>query len=194
MRVLAPAALLLALSGTISAQDQMRGNFFVGYSFVNGDLGSRSKIGFHGYEVSSDFNPLPWLAVTMDDDGHFGSGPVPFCLGTAANTCTTSGPPAFSQLYTFSGGVRLSAPKGRLRPFVRALFGLATLDACPIQGCESKGAFTQAYGAGVDLRISERRIGWRFQGDFLQTRFFGTTQNDSRFSTGLIIFFYKHSH
>jgi hypothetical protein len=97
-------------------------------------------------------------------------------------------------LYTFSGGVRFSVPKGRLRPFARALFGVATLDACPIQGCESKGTFAQAHGGGVDLRISERRVGWRFQGDFLQTRFFGARQNDARFSTGLLIFFYKHSH
>jgi len=30
---------------------------------------------------------------------------------------------------------------------------------------------------------------WRFQADYLQTRFFSQTQNDFRFSTGIVFHF-----
>jgi hypothetical protein len=193
-RLVPATLLLLALTATASAQEQIRGDLFAGYSFANADLGAGSKVGLHGYEVSSEFNPLPWLGITIDNDGHFGSASVPFCFGGAANTCTTSGPRQFSHLDIISGGPRFTVPKGRFMPFARALFGLATLNACPVQGCESEGTFAQAYGGGIDVRVSQRRVGWRFQGDFLQTRFFGRRQADARFSTGLLIFFYKHSH
>jgi hypothetical protein len=44
----------------------------------------------------------------------------------------------------------------------------------------------------VQFRITEKRLGWRVEADFLQTRLFGGAQNDFRFSTGPVIFFYKH--
>ena len=193
-QTLALMLLIPAAFAPLIAQDRPRGDIFAGYSYASADVGAGSNVGLHGYEYSSDFDPLPWLGIIIDSDGHFGSASVPFCFGTSANTCNTAGPTSFSTFFTISGGVRFSTRIGRVKPFARALFGIATLHACPIQGCESKGAFAQAYGGGIDVRISERRVGWRSQVDFLQTRFFGATQNDVRLSTGLLIFFYKHQH
>ena len=191
VRVLVLMLLSLVPFSVLVAQERARGELFAGYSYADADLGSGSKSGLHGYELSSDFDPLHWLGVTFDTGGYFGSAPVPFCFGGSANTCFTSGSTIFSHLHTFSGGVRFSRQMGRFKPFARALFGVALLEACPIGGCESKGSFAQSYGGGIDVHISERRLGWRFEGDLLQTRFFLRTQNAFRFSTGLLIFFYK---
>jgi len=192
VRALVPMFLSLVPFTLLIAQEQPRGKLFAGYSYVDADLGSGSKSALHGYELSSDFDPLQWLGITFDSGGYFGSAPVPSCFGGSANTCVISGPTTFSHLYTVDGGVRFSRRMGRAKPFARAAFGVAVLEACPFRGCESKGSFAQSYGGGVDLRLSERRLGWRLQGDLFQTRFFHTTQNDFRLSTGLLIFFYKH--
>src|SRR5437868_5517012 len=100
-RTLTLILLLLApCTTTLTAQDRPRGDIFAGYSYANADVGSGSKVGLHGYELSSDFDPLPWLGIIIDSDGHFGSASVPFCFGTSANTCSTAGPTSFSHLYT----------------------------------------------------------------------------------------------
>jgi hypothetical protein len=52
----------------------------------------------------------------------------------------------------------------------------------------SDTSFSDALGGGIDYRLF-RGIGWRFQGDALQTRFFGNTQDDFRFSTGIVLHF-----
>jgi hypothetical protein len=43
-------------------------------------------------------------------------------------------------------------------------------------------------GGGVDYRIF-RPIALRFEGDYLQTRFYSTTQNNLRLSTGIVFRF-----
>jgi hypothetical protein len=52
----------------------------------------------------------------------------------------------------------------------------------------SDTSFSTAIGGGVDYRLFHV-VGWRFQGDYLQTRFFGATQNNLRFSTGIVLHF-----
>jgi hypothetical protein len=48
--------------------------------------------------------------------------------------------------------------------------------------------FTTAIGGGLDYRII-RPVAWRFQGDYVQTRFFSATQNNVRVSTGIVLRF-----
>jgi len=75
---------------------------------------------------------------------------------------------------------------------LHALFTeLLSWNHAPFIGCESKTGFTQNYDGGFQVRITEKRLGRRFSGDFMQTRFFGQSQNDFRFSTGPVIFFYR---
>jgi len=52
----------------------------------------------------------------------------------------------------------------------------------------SDTSFSQAVGGGVAIKALPI-IGWRFQGDYLQTRFFSLTQNDFCFSTGMVLHF-----
>src|SRR5579885_1776737 len=130
----------------LAEQDKPRGDVFAGYSFEHAQIGPGS-VGLHGYDVSSDLNLRPWLAITLDDDGHFGSAIDPFCFGSSSNMCRDRAHNVHQTLY-FSGGLRFSTSKGRLTSFARALFGFTSLDACPIVGCESKASFSQSYGGG----------------------------------------------
>jgi len=74
---------------------------------------------------------------------------------------------------------------GRFRPFVEGLFGGAHVNA---NGGGSDTSFATALGGGLDYKII-RPLAWRFQGDYVQTRFFGTTQSNVRLSTGIVFRF-----
>ena len=49
-------------------------------------------------------------------------------------------------------------------------------------------SFADAFGGGFDYRLF-RPLAWRLQGDYVQTRFFGETQNNVRISTGIVFRF-----
>jgi len=74
---------------------------------------------------------------------------------------------------------------GKFRPFAEALFGAGHVST---NGVGSDSSFATALGGGLDYRII-RPIAWRFQGDYVQTRFFGNTQNNVRISTGIVLRF-----
>ncbi len=82
-------------------------------------------------------------------------------------------------------GPRLSVSVGKVRPFAEALFGVGHVGT---NGFGSDTSFATGIGGGIDYRIF-RPIALRFEGDYLQTRFFGTTQNNVRLSTGIVFRF-----
>jgi hypothetical protein len=65
------------------------------------------------------------------------------------------------------------------------MFGFGRLGA---NGVGADTEFATAVGGGLDYRII-RPIAWRFQGDYVQTRFSGSTQNNIRLSTGIVVRF-----
>jgi hypothetical protein len=184
------AALTLSGQGA-SAQGNPRGTMFLGYSYGSMDLGSGTRSNFQGYDVSHDYILKDWLAIPIKNDGYFGCARVPFCNSTNTS-CVISGGKNSANLWTLMGGFQIQNVHGRVMPFARALYGVAFLEACPFFGCESKA--TQDYGAGLQVRITEKRFGWRVEGDFLQTHLFGRAQNDFRLGTGPVIVFYGHRH
>lgn len=187
-------ALLGLFAGIACAQPTPKADIFAGFSFANADLGTGSHAPTYGYEWAGQFKVRRWLGIVIMNDGHFGNAMVPACLGSTVSSCVNLMTSSFAQLYTTSGGLEVSKQRGRATPFARALFGLATRSACPVYTCESKGSFAQAYGGGVEYRITERRLSWRMQAEFLETRFFSSTQNDLRVATGLTINLYGHGH
>ena len=88
--------------------------------------------------------------------------------------------------HNFLFGPRVSFSVGKFRPFAEALFGAAHVDAN--NGVGSDTSFATALGGGLDYKII-RPVAWRFQGDYVQTRFFGATQNNVRLSTGIVFRF-----
>ena len=171
------------------AQDRPHGEFSLGYSYASQDFGAGTRTGVQGYELASDHNVLPWLAIVFDSSSHFGSPLIPSC-----SNCATLVRSDVASISTEAGGVKVLTTQGRFTPFTRALFGIAIEEGCYFHGCTGKLGFAQSYGGGVDVRLSPRRFGLRFSGDYLQTRLFGAVQNDFRVSTGFVIFFYPHQH
>jgi hypothetical protein len=147
------------------------GNVFLGYSYLNADTSNRSSL--NGWNGSLEGKILPFVGLVTDLSGHYGT----------ENFGTFN---ANAHQHNFLFGPRISVPVGRITPFAHYLVGASrvTLDSNP----GSDTSFSQAIGGGVDFKPLPV-LGWRFQGDLLQTRFFSTTQNNFRFSTGIVFHF-----
>jgi hypothetical protein len=181
---------LFLFAGLASAQVPSA-NVFFGYSYYNTDLSSIDRANTNGWEASVEGKVIPFLGLVADFDSHYGSQNFPsqnFPGGCAvpvglASSCTFND--SFHE-YNFMFGPRVSVSVGKFRPFAEALFGGAhvTLD----NSVGSDTSFATAIGGGLDYRLI-KPIAWRFQGDYLQTRFFGATQNNVRISTGIVLKF-----
>jgi hypothetical protein len=76
-----------------------------------------------------------------------------------------------------------------LRPFAHALVGVAHVtQSAHSVFFNSATTFAEALGGGIDYRLIAL-VAWRVQADFLQTRFCSATQDNFRFSTGLVLRF-----
>jgi opacity protein-like surface antigen len=184
------AATVASLFWPVAANAQVptSGNVFFGYSYYNTDLSSIDRANTNGFEASFEGKVIPFLGFVADFDSHYGSQNFPICpvvpAGTGGGGCSSFN--ANVTEYNFLFGPRVSVSVGKLRPFAEALFGGAHVNVN--NGVGSDTSFATALGGGLDYKII-RPIAWRFQGDYVQTRFFGTTQNNIRLSTGVVLRF-----
>jgi len=180
---------LLLFAGLAGAQVPTSGNVFFGYSYYNTDISSTGRANSNGWEASVEGKIIPWVGIVADFDNHYGSqnfsgcGEPPPQLG--AGVCP-GGFNASVTEYNFLFGPRVSFSVGRFRPFAEALFGGAHVNVN--SGVGSDISFATALGGGLDYKII-KPVAWRFQGDYVQTRFFGATQNNVRLSTGIVLRF-----
>jgi opacity protein-like surface antigen len=176
---------LMIFTGLAAAQIPTSGNVFFGYSFYSTDLSSIDRANTNGWEASVEGKVIPWVGFVADFDAHYGSQNfVGFCVSPVP-----SGPCPISADVTehnFLFGPRVSFSVGKFRPFAQALFGAGHVDVN--NGIGSDTSFATAVGGGLDYKII-KPIAWRFQGDYLNTRFFGSSQNNFRFSTGIVVRF-----
>jgi hypothetical protein len=180
--------ILLLFAGVASAQIPTSGNVFFGYSYLSTDLSSIGRANTNGWEASVEGKVIPFLGVVADFDSHYGSENFPICpvipVGTLPGAC--SGVSASITEHNYLFGPRVSMSVGKFRPFAEALFGASHVNVN--NGIGSDTSFATAIGGGLDYKII-RPVAWRFQGDYVQTRFFSTTQNNVRISTGLVLRF-----
>ena len=153
---------LLLLGGAGFAQVPTSGNVFIGYSYNRANF-SGGGFNLNGWNGALEGKVAPFLGVVADISGQYGSG--------------------VSQ-HNVLFGPRVSTSIGRIRPFAHVLVGVSHVSG----GGDSDTSFGDAIGGGVDYKLI-KLIAWRFQGDLLQTRFFHDTQNDFRFSTGVVVHF-----
>lgn len=153
---------LLFLSSAGFAQVPTSGNVFIGYSYARANFAG-GGFNLNGWNGALEGKVAPFLGIVADISGQYGSG--------------------VSQ-HNVLFGPRVSTSIGRIRPFAHVLFGVSHVSG----GGDSDTSFGDAIGGGVDYKLI-KAIGWRFQGDLLQTRFFHDTQNDFRFSTGVVVHF-----
>lgn len=153
---------LLLLGSAGFAQVPTSGNVFIGYSYNRANFAGNG-INLNGWTGALEGKVAPFLGIVADMSGQYGSG--------------------ISQ-HNVLFGPRVSTSIGRIRPFAHVLIGVSHVSG----GGDSDTSFGDAIGGGVDYKLI-KVIAWRFQGDLLQTRFFHDTQNDFRFSTGVVLHF-----
>lgn len=175
---------VLAVAGLAGAQVPTSGNVFFGYSFYNTDLSSIDRANTNGFEASLEGRVLPFVGMVVDFDSHYGSQNFVFCPVPPGPPCSALNASITERNILF--GPRVSVSVGKFRPFAEALFGAAHVDAN--NGVGSDTSFATALGGGLDYKII-KPVAWRIQGDYVQTRFFGTTQNNVRLSTGIVLRF-----
>lgn len=164
------------------AQVPTSGNVFFGYSYYHTNISTIDSSNTNGWEASFEGKVLPFIGIVADFSQHYGSGNFPGICPLAVGGCTFN-VNIHEQNYLF--GPRVSASVGPIRPFAEALFGAGHVNA---DAAGSDTSFATALGGGIDYRVI-RPIAWRFQGDYVQTRFFGSTQNNLRLSTGIVLRF-----
>lgn len=135
--------------------------FFGGYSYMS--FSSSPSTSMNGWELSGQYKVNDWLGGVADLGGVYGSG---------------------ASVHTFLFGPQVSWP-ARISPFAHVLIGGAHFSGSGL----SDTSFSAAIGVGIDARLAHGFY-WRvIQGDYVATRFFSGTQNNTRVSTGIVFRF-----
>jgi hypothetical protein len=181
-RVVIISLTVFLFASLATAQVPTAGNVFFGYSYYNSDLSSTGRANANGWEGSLEGRLLPWIGAVVDFSGHYGSQNFIFCP-PGPGPC---GPASVNfNVHNVLLGPRVSVSVSRFRPFAEALFGFGHINA---NAAGKDTAFATALGGGLDYRLI-RPVAWRFQGDYVHTRFFGTRQDNARLSTGIVLRF-----
>jgi hypothetical protein len=172
------------------------------YSFWRAMPTSRTnRMGYlHGGSTSVAYNFNSFLGIVGDFAG-FDNSRLTLFTPTTSQTVNSSGS-AFT--YLFGPRVTFRSSHERFTPYIQILFGGITASAVTISGCGSlpictplgsQTAFTEAFGAGIDIKITHN-IAWRaFEGNYILTRFNNSAtgnplipgyQRNVRFSSGLV--------
>lgn len=179
MRRLMAIVLFLFSFAAISAAQAPSGNIYFGYQFYHSPLSPIDTANMNGWEGSLEGKVLPFLGIVADLSGSYGSQNFPSaCPAIPCNANVNE--------YNFLFGPRASFSVGKIRPFAEVLVGAAHTNTN--RGAGSDTSFGTALGGGVDYRLF-RMIAWRVEADYVQTRFFSTTQNSFRMSTGVVFHF-----
>lgn len=171
---------LICLSGW--AQIPTKGNVFFGYSYDHTAISQGDNGSLNGWDASLEGKLFPWVGLVVDIDGHYGSrGYAYSCPG---GTCTAS---ADIAAHNFIFGPRVSVTVSRVRPFAEFLIGAAHVSRS--NGIsDSDTSFANAVGGGLDYRIFGP-LSARGQLDWVETRFYGETQNGVRLNFGVALHF-----
>jgi opacity protein-like surface antigen len=180
-RVLAVLILATILPYQVLAQDAPRAEVFGGFQYFRANTGTNvanlDHFNLNGWDASLSGFFNRYLGITADFSGAYGS---PEFLGV----------PIHTKLHTFMFGpvVRLPNPT-HLTPFVHALGGAAhtSADTSGVSATDTSAAW--AVGGGVDLNIAPLLSVRLAQVDYLQTRTGGDSQNNFRYSAGVVLRF-----
>jgi hypothetical protein len=140
------------------------GNVYAGVSYaqLTNVVERQSYRGWNGSFEAIPFPRLPHIGLVIDASGFYrGSGVTQ---------------------YNFVGGPRVSTNIGKLRPFIDAMVGVRHLNS---SGFVYNPLLIDV-GGGLDYKLPFKNFSWRFQGDYMHTRYASATQNDYRASTGIV--------
>jgi hypothetical protein len=161
------------------AQIPTKGNVFFGYSYNRAEIVSNDGTNLNGWNASLEGKFLPWIGLVTDIIGYYGGRDFVVPVG--------HNPHADLSEYNILLGPRVSAEVGRFRPFAEILVGAGHIIRS--NGIsDSDTSFANAFGGGLDYRVAGP-VALRGQLDWIHTRFYGNSQNDVRFSTGVVVHF-----
>ncbi|HKS80915.1 MAG TPA: outer membrane beta-barrel protein [Candidatus Acidoferrales bacterium] len=127
------------------------------------DFGASPSVNMAGWNFTGQYKFNDWFGGVADFSGNYGSG---------------------ASVHTFLFGPQLSWPS-RVSPFAHVLLGAAHFSESGV----GDTSFSVAIGAGIDSKINDR-FSWRIiEGDYVPTRFFGSTQNNARILTAVVVHF-----
>ncbi len=178
LRTFFVSVLLLFSSLALHAQGS---NLFIGYSYLSADSPAGDHANLNGWNGSLEGKIFPFVGIVADVSGHYGQQTIFSGCGQA--NCSPFD--VSTQQHAVVFGPRVSVSVGKIRPFAHFLVGAAHVS---LKDNGSDTSFAETIGGGVDYKVLPL-IALRLQGDFLQTRFFDGTQDDFRFSTGLVFHF-----
>jgi opacity protein-like surface antigen len=195
------ALVVLVMTAMAYTQVPTSGNIFLGYSYSGGDVFAASgqsalafqpssqSSSFAGWEGSLEGKLLPWIGIVADLSGHYGSKDFSvLCIQPPGSPgCPPSPQRVNARTYTFLFGPRVSVSIRRFTPFAHALFGAGHVSDGDAAS-NSDTSFATAIGGGLDYKLM-KGIAFRLQGDEVHTRFFSSTQDHFRFSTGIVFRF-----
>ena len=174
--------LLLATASSSAWAQVPKGNVFFGYSYENTAISTGDGGNLNGWDASLEGKVLPFLGLVVDVDGHYGSRD--YILPCPSATCPTHADVAAHNVLL---GPRASFQVRAFRPFAEVLIGAGHISRS--NGIsDSDTSFANAVGGGLDYRVAGP-VSLRGQLDWIETRFYGNTQNGVRFSTGIAIHF-----
>ena len=174
---------VLVLSTLAAAQIPTSGNVFFGYSYYHTPLSRIDTANTNGWEASFEGKFLPWVGIVGDFGSHYGSQNFPvFCEAIIVCSPIVN---ADVHEYNLLFGPRVSVSVGKVRPFAEGMIGIGHVH---VKGITSDTSFASALGGGIDYKLLPA-VAWRLQGDFVNTRFFSTSQNNLQLSTGIVIRF-----
>jgi hypothetical protein len=164
------------------AQIPTKGNVFFGYSYDHTAISRGDSGSLNGWDASLEGKLFPWVGLVVDIDGHYGSRGYSYPCPTGS--CATG---ADIAAHNFLFGPRVSVSVSRFRPFGEFLIGAAHVSRS--NGIsDSDTSFVNAVGGGLDYRVFGP-LSARGQFDWVETRFYGATQNGARVNFGIALHF-----
>lgn len=178
------------------AQIPTGGNVFFGYSYSRGNAFAANfvpsptppagGVNMNGWDASLEGKYLPWFGVVADLDWHYGGRKV--AAGCVSFPCNPSSFRLNASRHDVMFGPRVSVSIGRYTPFGQLLLGAAHQTDKGGGVSNSDTTFATAIGGGLDYKLLAV-VAARVQLDSIHTHFFNATQNDIRFSTGIVFRF-----
>jgi hypothetical protein len=150
-----------------AAQEMPRVQVFGGYSYTRYDtpsFGFSDTTGLNGYTFSPAYNLIRGFGVVAELSGQYKAG---------------------ANLRDVAAGPQFLYPRGNFLFFGRLLFGKAR-SLVQVGGPQEDTSRVVIGGGGLDYNITSRFAVRAFQVDYVHTNLFNTTQDNLRFSTGLV--------
>jgi opacity protein-like surface antigen len=173
------AVLLFGFSVLAVAQDVPVAEVFGGYSYVRGDAGNPAiTLNMNGWNASIALNANKFAGMVVDFGGAYGTP-----AGPNGSELTSEKTRAFTLMF----GPRINVRKGRVTPYLQALFGYARVTNGVDTANENKSNdFAMAYGGGVDISVNKYISIRPAEVEYLGVKAGQDLLNNVRFSAGII--------